>query len=165
MTIWLLVFLCACVRLCLHTLFVCFKSLSRLRSSHSTNLTARLVLSSMFIHSPRRENMQLSHMLYPRTCFGILWPINHMSSTSAQHTESLLEETNTTACHTVTTVCEYEVVCVVCIQRFLFQCLAPYQWVFPCVDTDVLLRAGGTCVLGLLLMQTESVFPFFHFVL
>lgn len=32
---------------------------------------------------------------------------------------------------------------------------------FPCVDTDVLLSAGGTCVLGLLLMQTESVFPSF----
>lgn len=142
MTFWLLWSLCSNVRLCLHTVFVCFKSLRRLRSSHSTNLTARLVFSSMFIHSTRRENMQLSHMHYPRTCFGILWPINHMS-TSAQHTESLLEKTNTSACHTVTMVCEYEVVCVVCIQWFLFQCLAPYQWVFLVLTQMCCLVPGG----------------------
>lgn len=83
----------------------------------------------------------------PKDMFHIFWQINQMSF-STQHTECLLEKTNTSACHTVTMICKHGFVCVVCFQWSLFQCLDPYQWVFLHVDTDVLLWAEGRVCFG-----------------
>lgn len=152
------VWLCPCVPA--HS--ICVFSITGTTEIQSLNrFSARVLSLSISPCSTHHPKMQLSHVEYPRTCFSTFWQINHMS-TSAQCTECLFEKTNTSACHTVTMVCKYEFVCclplVVSVSVFSSILVG-----FPlCWHRCAALR-GGTCVLGLLLMQTESGFLLFHF--